>query len=69
MKEDRFLKKNDILPVLKIGRNSLYELINQGEFIEPIALPGIKIDLYSNNELQQWIKQQIEKRNEKRNEK
>ncbi len=61
-KDDRLLKKNDILPILRIGRNTLYELINSGEFIKPVSLPGIKLDLYSNNELQKWIDEQKNKR-------
>lgn len=65
MARDKFLKKNDILPILQIGRNKLYELIKTGEFIKPVALPGVKIDLYSYNELQQWMVAQKAKRNEK----
>ena len=61
-KDDRLLKKNDILPILRIGRNTLYELINSGEFIKQVSLPGIKLDLYSNNELQKWIDEQKNKR-------
>lgn len=64
MGRDKFLRKNDILPILKIGRNKLYSLINTGEFIKPVVLPGIKIDLYSHAELQQWIITQRQKRNE-----
>lgn len=62
---DRLLKKPDILPILKIGRNKLYDLIKSGDFIKPIKLPGVKLDLYSHAELQQWILVQRQKRNEK----
>ncbi len=66
MKNDRLLKKPEILPILKIGKNKLYDIINSGEFINPIRLPNTQIDLYSHNELQEWIKKQREKRdNEK----
>lgn len=64
--DDRLLKKPEILPILKIGRNKLYDIINSGEFINPIRLPNTQIDLYSHDELQEWIKKQKEKRdNEK----
>lgn len=63
--KDRLLKKPDLLPILKIGRNKLYDVINSGEFIRPIKLPGVKLDLYSYNELQQWMVAQKAKRNEK----
>jgi len=62
---DRLLKKPDLLPILKIGRNKLYDIIKSGDFIQPIKLPGVKLDLYSYNELQQWILTQRQKRNEK----
>ncbi len=62
---DRLLKKPDLLPILKIGRNKLYDIINSGDFIQPIKLPGVKLDLYSYNELQQWMVAQKAKRNEK----
>ena len=63
--KDRLLKKPDLLPILKIGRNKLYDIINSGNFIRPIKLPGVKLDLYSYNELQQWMVAQKAKRNEK----
>lgn len=63
--KDRLLKKPDLLPILKIGRNKLYDIINSGDFIRPIKLPGVKLDLYSYNELQQWMVAQKAKRNEK----
>lgn len=63
---DTLLKKPDLLKILKIGRNKLYDIINSGEFINPIRLPNTQIDLYSHDELQEWIKKQKEKRdNEK----
>ena len=63
---DTLLKKPDLLKILKIGRNKLYDIINSGEFINPIRLPNTQIDLYSYDELQEWIKKQREKRdNEK----
>lgn len=62
---DRLLKKPDILPILKIGKNKLYDIINSGDFIKPIKLPGVKFDFYSYLELQNWISKQKEKRSEK----
>ena len=56
--EDKLLKKPDVIKILKIGRNKLYDIINSGQFISPIRLPNTQIDLYSNNELQEWIRQQ-----------
>ena len=56
--EDTLLKKPDVIKILKIGRNKLYDIINSGQFISPIRLPNTQIDLYSNNELQEWIRQQ-----------
>lgn len=56
--EDTLLKKPDVIKILKIGRNKLYDIINSGQFITPIRLPNTQIDLYSNNELQEWIRQQ-----------
>ena len=57
---DTLLKKPDVIKILKIGRNKLYDIINRGEFISPIRLPNTQIDLYSHNELQEWIQKQIE---------
>lgn len=66
MNDDTLLKKPDVIKILKIGRNKLYDIINSGEFIAPIRLPNTQIDLYSHNELQEWINKQREKRdNEK----
>lgn len=59
---DTLLKKPDVIKILKIGRNKLYDIINSGEFISPIRLPNTQIDLYSHNELQEWIQKQIELR-------
>lgn len=56
--EDRLLKKQDILPILKIGKNKLYDIIKTGTFITPVKLPGVKLDLYSCDELQKWIEKQ-----------
>ena len=58
---DTLLKKPDVIKILKIGRNKLYDIINSGEFIVPIRLPNTQIDLYSHDELQEWIKKQKEK--------
>jgi prophage regulatory protein len=55
---DTLLKKPEIIKILKIGRNKLYDIINSGEFINPIRLPNTQIDLYSHNELQEWIEKQ-----------
>ena len=60
--EDTLLKKPDVIKILKIGRNKLYDIINSGQFISPIRLPNTQIDLYSNNELQEWIRQQKDAR-------
>ena len=60
--EDTLLKKPDVIKILKIGRNKLYDIINSGQFITPIRLPNTQIDLYSNNELQEWIRQQKDAR-------
>ena len=56
--EDTLLKKPDVIKILKIGRNKLYDIINSGQFISPIRLHNTQIDLYSNNERQEWISQQ-----------
>ena len=58
MMSDTLLKKPEIIKILKIGRNKLYDIINSGEFIKPIRLPNTQIDLYSHNELQEWIEKQ-----------
>ena len=60
--KDTLLKKPDVIKILKIGRNKLYDIINSGQFISPIRLPNTQIDLYSSNELQEWIKKQRELR-------
>ncbi|XQC05146.1 helix-turn-helix transcriptional regulator [Arcobacter cryaerophilus gv. pseudocryaerophilus] len=65
--EDTLLKKPDVIKILKIGRNKLYDIINSGQFISPIRLPNTQIDLYSNNELQEWIRQQKNVRDKKIN--
>ncbi|MCT7524893.1 helix-turn-helix transcriptional regulator [Aliarcobacter cryaerophilus] len=65
--EDTLLKKPDVIKILKIGRNKLYDIINSGQFITPIRLPNTQIDLYSNNELQEWIRQQKVVRDKKIN--
>ena len=65
--EDTLLKKQDVIKILKIGRNKLYDIINSGQFITPIRLPNTQIDLYSNNELQEWIRQQKVVRDKKIN--
>ena len=65
--EDTLLKKPDVIKILKIGRNKLYDIINSGQFITPIRLPNTQIDLYSNNELQEWIRQQKDVRDKTTN--
>ena len=65
--EDTLHKKPDVIKILKIGRNKLYDIINSGQFITPIRLPNTQIDLYSNNELQEWIRQQKVVRDKKIN--
>ena len=65
--EDTLLKKPDVIKILKIGRNKLYDIINSGQFITPIRLPNTQIDLYSNNDLQEWIRQQKVVRDKKIN--
>ena len=65
--EDTLLKKPDVIKILKIGRTKLYDIINSGQFITPIRLPNTQIDLYSNNELQEWIRQQKVVRDKKIN--
>lgn len=62
--QDRFLKKPEICKVLGLGRNKVYDLINSGKFIEPVPLPDVKIDLYSQKELQEWMKNRRLKRDE-----
>ena len=65
--EDTLLKKPDVIKILKIGGNKLYDIINSGQFISPIRLPNTQIDLYSNNELQEWIRQQKDVRDKTTN--
>ena len=65
--EETLLKKPDVIKSLKIGRNKLYDIINSGQFISPIRLPNTQIDLYSNNELQEWIRQQKDVRDKTTN--
>ena len=65
--EDTLLKKPDVIKILKIGRNKLYDIINSGQFISPIRHPNTQIDLYSNNELQEWIRQQKDVRDKTTN--
>lgn len=64
MNNDRLLKKPELLPILKIGRNKLYDIINSGEFIKPVVLPNVKVDLYSYNELMEWLEEKKSKRSE-----
>ena len=65
--EDKKQKKPDVIKILKIGRNKLYDIINSGQFISPIRLPNTQIELYSNNELQEWIRQQKDVRDKTTN--
>lgn len=62
--QDRLLKKPEICKVLGLGRNKVYDLINSGEFIGPVPIPDVKIDLYSQKELQEWLKNRRLKRDE-----
>lgn len=62
---DVFIKKKEILNFIKIGETKLDELIKSGNLIKPIKIDGFGEKLFSQNELQKWMKEKLENRNEK----
>ena len=63
MQKDVFIKKKELLNFIKIGETKLNELIKEGKLIQPIKIEGFSENLYSLNELQEWMKEKLGKRN------
>lgn len=55
LEDDKLITVNEVISSCSIGRNSYYEMLNSGEFIKPVRIPGIKKILYSNREFQIWL--------------
>jgi predicted DNA-binding transcriptional regulator AlpA len=55
---DRFLRVEDVLRILKISNTSFHRLRKNSGFIEPIILPGTKIMVWKESDIQNWIIEQ-----------
>ena len=62
---DQLLKINEITKILNIGRNKVYDLINSGQFINPVKIPGCGLRLYSQKDLMNWIEERKSENNKK----
>ncbi len=57
MQKDKLIKINEITKILNVGRNKIYDMINSGQFITPVKLPGCNLRLYSEKDLMNWIEE------------
>ena len=62
MQIDRLIKRKEILSYLEIKDTKLKQLIKAGKIIKPIIIEGFNEELYSLNELQEFIETQKAKR-------
>jgi prophage regulatory protein len=62
MLNDKLLKRKELYDYLKIKDTKLRELIKKGKIIKPIIIEGFNEELYSLNELQEFIETQKAKR-------
>ena len=62
MLNDKLLKRKELYDYLKIKYTKLRELIKKGKIIKPIIIEGFNEELYSLNELQEFIETQKAKR-------
>jgi len=49
--EDSFLRTSDVLKQLRVARSTLYDMIDKGEFPEPIVL---------RNRLHRWLQSDVD---------
>lgn len=61
---DKLIKRKGIFEFVAIGDTKIKEMIEKGYLIKPVQIPGFNEELFSLNELQEWIKVQKAKRNE-----
>lgn len=61
-KTERFLKIDEVIEIVGIGKTKTNELIAQNKFIKPIRINGFSNRLFSLLELEEWMNQQKQKR-------
>lgn len=52
---DKLIKRKGIFEFVEIGDTKLKEMIEKGYLIRPVPIPGFSEELFSLNELQEWI--------------
>lgn len=59
---DKLIKRKGIFEFVAIGDTKLKEMIEKGYLIKPVKIDGFNEELYSLNELKEWIEAQKSKR-------
>lgn len=62
MLTDRLIKRKEISSYIEIKDTKLKEMIKAGKIIKPIIIEGFNEELFSFNELKEWIETQKAKR-------
>lgn len=62
-KQDHFLLLNDVMPLVGIGKTTVYKLMKEGLFPKNFSIHGSTTKAWSYLELMQWMEQQKQGRN------
>jgi len=60
--EDKFIKIDEVVKCVGIGKTKVLELSKNGKFVMPIKIDGFATNLFSFLEIQEWMNEQKQKR-------
>lgn len=60
--EDKFIKIDEVVKYVGIGKTKVLELSKNGKFVMPIKIDGFATNLFSFLEIQEWMNEQKKKR-------
>jgi predicted DNA-binding transcriptional regulator AlpA len=61
---DRFIKIDEVIQCVGIGKTKILELSKSGKFVKPLKIDGFSSKLFSFLEIQNWMEEQKKKRDQ-----
>lgn len=62
---DKFIKIDEVVRCVGIGKTKVLELSKNGKFVKPIKIDGFATNLFSFIEVQEWMAIQLKNRDKR----
>lgn len=62
---DKFIKIDEVVKYVGIGKTKVLELSKSGKFVKPIKIDGFATNLFSFMEVQEWMALQLKNRDKR----